>query len=69
MQANGLYLVMFLLLHAVLRNYMYSFMCRLSVSRNTIIIGLNDPTLSDARYFYLVLEALEIKFVCLFFLK
>ncbi len=40
-------------LHAVLRNYMYSFMCRLRDSRNTIIIALNDPTLSDTRYSYL----------------
>ncbi len=36
-------------LHAVLRNYMYSFMCRLSDSRNTIIIALNYPRLSDTR--------------------
>ncbi len=40
-------------LHAVLRNYLYSFMCRLSDSRNTIIIALNVPTLSDTRHFSL----------------
>ncbi len=44
-------------LHAVLRNDMYSFVCRLSDLRNTIITALNNPTLSD-KVFFLVLETL-----------
>ena len=34
---------------AVLRNLIYRFMCRLTVSRNSIILALSDPAKSSAR--------------------
>jgi len=36
--------------HAVLRNFMYRFMCRLTESKNTILTALTNPALSDTRY-------------------
>lgn len=48
-------------LQAVLRNYMYNLMCRLSDSRNTLIMVINNTKLSD-KLFILVLETLECKF-------
>ena len=35
---------------ALLRNFMYKFMCRLIESKNGIIMSLTDPTQSEARY-------------------
>ena len=36
--------------HAVLRNFMFKFMCRLADSKNRIIMTLTVTTLSDTRY-------------------
>ena len=36
--------------HAVLRNFMYKFMCRLPESKNNLIIALTDTKQSDTRY-------------------
>lgn len=36
--------------HAVLRYFMYRFMCRLSDSKNVIIMALTEPTQSDTRH-------------------
>ncbi len=36
--------------HAVLRNQMYKFICRLDVSENSIIMGLTNPRMSSTRY-------------------
>ena len=35
---------------ALLRNFVYKFMCQLIDSRNGIIISLTDPTQSETRY-------------------
>ena len=35
---------------ALLRNCMYKFRCRLNSSKNSIIMSLTDPSLSETRY-------------------
>ena len=36
--------------HALLRTLMYKFMCRLHVTKNTVVKVLVDPSASDTRY-------------------
>ena len=37
--------------HALLRNLMYKFICRLEASKNSIIVAIVDPTKSSTKYF------------------